>query len=190
MLGPVELTAMTPRVSVGTVMQELSTVRVFAASGREVGAGVVDGRVAEVGVLVAHRGDRRHAVVAGVVDRPLGGLRIDALLGLLGRASRPGCRVQLKSHGSVKKLMLTTSTPMSPAYVERVDRRLEEEVAGVLAGPDVDQRDVRRDAGDAEAVDRRGDRAGDVGAVAVVVHVGRVDAARRPRRGRRSPGCR
>ena len=62
---------------------------------------------------------------------------------------------------------------------ERVDRRLEEEEAGVLAGADVDERHVRRDAGDAEAVQRGADRAGDVRAVAVVVLV---------RPGRRSVG--
>ena len=65
----------------------------------------------------------------------------------------------------------------------------EEEEAGVLTGPQVDQGDVGSHAGDADAVAGGGDGAGDVRAVATVVDVGRVDAGRRTRRDRRSPGC-
>src|SRR6266508_1540505 len=46
-------------------------VAVVGGTRREVGAGVVDGRVADVGVLVAEGGDRRDPVVAREVARPL-----------------------------------------------------------------------------------------------------------------------
>ena len=71
---------------------------------------------------------------------------------------------------------------------ERVDHRLQEERAGVLAAADVHDGHVRRDAGDAETVGRRGDRAGDVGAVAAVVPV-RPGRRSRGTRTARRPGC-
>src|SRR5690606_14167018 len=53
---------------------------------------------------------------------------------------------------------------------------LEEEHPGVLTRAEVDEGDPGGDAGDAQVVDGRGDGAGDVGAVAVVVDVGGVFA--------------
>ena len=52
------------------------------------------------------------------------------------------------------------------AVGQRVHHRLEEDVAAVLAATDLDERDVRRDTGEAGAVGSRADRAGDVRAVA------------------------
>ena len=72
-LGPRAEIEITPRVSVGTVRQVLSTVRVFSVPGGKSGLVVVDRRVAEVGVLVAERGDQGDAVAPGEVDRPLRG---------------------------------------------------------------------------------------------------------------------
>ena len=119
----------------------------------------------------------QHAVVGGVVERPLGGLSDDALLGLLGR--RVGRVVQAVEQPRVGEEAHVHHVDADVAGVgQRVERGLQEEEAGVLAGADVDERDLGCDAGDAEAVDRRADRAGDVGAVAVVVLVGRVDAGR------------
>ena len=66
--------------------------------------------------------------------------------------------------------------PVVTGECERVDRRLEEEVARVLAGSQVHERDVRGDSGHPDAVQRRGDRPGDVRAVTVLVHVRRVVA--------------
>ncbi len=74
--------------------------------------------------------------------------------------------------------MLTTSMPDIAGVGERVDDRLQEEVPGVLAALELDQRDLRRDAGDADAVRGRADRAGHVGAVTAVVGADRVEAAR------------
>ena len=61
---------------------------------------------------------------------------------------------------------------------ERVDNRVEEEVAGVLAALELDQRDLRCYAGDAGAVRGRADRAGHVGAVPAVVGTDRIETAR------------
>ena len=72
--------------------------------------------------------------------------------------------------------MFTTSTPMSAGVGQRVHARLQEEVARILPGAEVHQLDLGGDARHAEPVDRRGDRARDVRAVAVLVHVGRIDA--------------
>ena len=47
--------------------------------------------------------------------------------------------------------------PVVARVGQRVDGRLEEEVAGVLAGAQVDELDAGRDAGDADAVERRAD---------------------------------
>ena len=101
-----------------------------------------------------------------------------------------GLAWQLNSHGSMKKLMFTTSTPIVAGVDEAFDRRLEEDEAGVLADADVHQRHVGRDAGHADAVDRRADLAGHVCAVAVVVLVDRVDAARVLARTVDRAGCR
>ena len=50
-----------------------------------------------------------------------------------------GLAVQLYSHGSTKNDMLTTSMPVLPGVDQRVDDRLEEEEAGVLAALELDQ---------------------------------------------------
>ncbi len=63
----------------------------------------------------------------------------------------------------MKNDMLTTSTPMSAAYISALTLGLRKS-------------DVRCDAGDAEAVDRRADGRGDVRAVTVLVDVVGVDA--------------
>ena len=72
--------------------------------------------------------------------------------------------------------MFTTSMPLSPAYVSASTVGLGEEVPRVLTGAQVHERDVRRDTGDAEPVDRRTDRGRDVRAVTVLVDVRRVVA--------------
>ena len=89
-----------------------------------------------------------------------------------------GLFAQLNSHGSMKKRHVDHVDADVARVGERVDGRLEEEEARVLAGADVHDVDLRGDAGHPEAVERRADRAGHVRAVAVVVLVGGVDAAR------------
>ena len=66
-------------------------------------------------MLVAERGDRRDPVTPGEVDRPLRGDSDGPLLELL-LGESAGLSRQLNSQGSVKKLMLMTSIPTSPAY--------------------------------------------------------------------------
>jgi len=85
--------------------------------------------------------------------------------------------MQLNNHGSVKKRHVDDVDPSVARVGEGVDGRSEEEEARVLPGADVDERDVRCDAGDADAVDRRRNGAADVRAVAVIILVDRVDAA-------------
>jgi hypothetical protein len=60
----------------------------------------------------------------------------------------------------------------------RVDRRLQEQEAAAQAAADVDQGHLRRHPGGAESVEGGRHQAGDVGAVPVIVGVGRVDAGR------------
>ena len=90
----------------------------------------------------------------------------------------------------MKKLMLTTSMPLSPAYVSASSVGCRKKKPGVLPGADVDERHVRGDAGDPEAVERGADRAGDVRAVAVVVLVRPDRRSSGARTARRWPGCR
>ncbi len=143
--------------------------------GREVGAGLVEGGVAEVGVLVAERGDRRDAVAPGEVDRPLGGHPDGELLELLLR--RVGRVVEaVEEPGVGEEAHVDDVDPDQPGVHDRVHRRLQEEEPGVLPGPDVDQRDLGRDAGSAEPVEGGRHQAGHVGAVPVLVHVRRVVA--------------
>ena len=66
--------------------------------------------------------------------------------------------------------------PVVAGERERVDRRLQEEVARVLAGAQVHEPDIRGDSRHPEAVQRRRDRPGHMRAVAVLVHVRRVVA--------------
>ena len=144
---------------------------------REVRARVVERRIPEVRRLVARGRDQRHTVAMREVHRARRGLDDHALLRLLlrrvGRVARAveQPRVDVERH--------VDHVDADAAGVgEGVDRRLEQEEARVLAGADVDDVDLRGDAGHPDAVERRADRAGHVRAVAVVVLVVGVDAAR------------
>ena len=128
-----------------------------------------------VGVLVPGGGDQRHAVAAGVVERA--GRRLDdrPLLQLLGR--RVGRVARAVVEPRVDEVAHVDDVDAVVAGErERVDRRLQEEVARVLTGAQVHEPDVRCDSSHPEAVQRRGDRPGHVRAVAVLVHVRRVVA--------------
>src|SRR5690606_24996808 len=146
---------------------DLADPRVAA---RVAGAGAVGLRLAEVGRPVAERGDERDAPVPGVVERALhsgdDGALFEPLLLAVGRVvaavEQPG--VDVVAH-------VDHVDADVPGVGEGVEAGLEEEEAGVLTGPDVDELDVGGDAGDADPVDRGGDGAGHVGAVAVVVPV-------------------
>ena len=115
--------------------------------------------------------------MGGVVDGALGGLADGALLGLLGRAVRRVGDAVEQPRVDVEAHVHHVDTGIAGVR-QRLERGLEEEVPGVLAGPDVDQVHLRCDPGDTEPVDRRADGAGHVRAVPVVVLVDRVHAAR------------
>ena len=132
---------------------------------------------ADVGALVARGGHDRHAGLVGEVVGAVHQLEGDVLeVGLFGAVplrpagagDEPG--VDVVAHVDDVELLVG-------GVGERIDRRPEEEGAGVLPGPQVDEGDARRHAGDAEVVGRGGDRAGDVRAVTAVVDADRVDAA-------------
>ena len=113
----------------------------------------------------------------GVVERPLHRRDDRALLRLV--RGRVGRVVRAVEQPRIDVVAHVHDVDAVVARVrEGVDRRLQEEVAGVLARAQVDDRRLGRHAGDPEAVDRRRDGRRDVGAVAVVVDVRRVDAAR------------
>ena len=164
---------MTPLASVGIDRHELSTVRWRGAGRRVVGRRGVRRRVAEVGVAVALGRDRRHARGACVVDGALRGLDDQLLLALLGRRVRRVGRAVVEPRVDVERHVDDVDAVVARVG-QRVEGRAEEEVARVLAGAQVDEVDLRGDAADALAVERRADRRGDVRAVAVLVDVGRV----------------
>ena len=109
-------TEMTSLPSVGMLRQSRCRPRAdLLGPGREVRAdGVDDQRLSEVGVLVAERGDQRDAAAVRVVEGPL--RRVDdRRCSACSSGLSAGLVRQLYSHGSMKKLMFTTSTPLSPA---------------------------------------------------------------------------
>ena len=129
-------------------------------------------------MLVAERDDLGHAVAVGVVHRPRRrGLHDQALLGLLVRGVG-GVVVAVEQPRVGVERHVDHVDARVARIGERVDRRLQEEEARVLARANVHDGHVRRDPGDAEAVGRGGDGARHVGAVRAVVVVDRVDAAR------------
>jgi hypothetical protein len=174
-LGPRAEIEMTPRVSAGTVMQELSTSRGYADPGGK--SGLVSSSVGLPRSVfwlpsAPTGGD---PVGPGEVDRPLGDDPDRPLLGL-----------GLRGVGRVVEAVVQPRVGVE-AHVDHVDPDqagvdhgvhggLEKQEAAVLPAADVDQLDLGRDAGHPAAVQRRGDDPGDVGAVAVVVDVRRVDA--------------
>src|SRR5690606_9166291 len=143
---------------------------------REVRARGVRERVAAVLVLVAQRRHQGDALAVRVLQRPGHRFLDGALLRLLRRRVRRVVvavvqpRVDVEAHVHHVDAVVT-------GVGQRVDHRLQEEVAGVHARAQVDQGDVRGDTGDTEVVGRRTDGGRDVRAVAVVVVVVGVDAA-------------
>ena len=126
-------------------------------------------------MVVATRADQRDALAVRVVQCALHGRDDRALLQLLLR--RGGGVVDAVHVPGVDVERHVDHVEADVGAVgERVDDGLQEERPRVLAAADVDQRHVRRDAGDAEAVGSGADGAGDVRAVAAVVVVVRVDA--------------
>ena len=178
-LIPVDLTLITCRNWFGARRQVAGSIsRVRGRLARLVGerrARAVDARLRVVRRLVAGGGDDRHSARVGVVERPLRRLDDDALLGLV--RGRVGRITRAVEQPRVEEVAHVDDVDADVARVrERVDGRLQEEEAGVLAGAQVDEGDVRRDAGDAEAVERRADDPRDVRAVAALVDVGGVVA--------------
>ena len=158
--------------------------------GAEVGAAGVGARVGDVLVVVAERGDHGDAVPVRVVQCPTHRLADQVLLrGLGGRVLRRAAgavvqpRVDVEGH-------VDHVDPGLRGVGEGVDGRLQEEVAAVLAGADLDEVDPRGDAADTHAVEGGRHDARDVRPVPVVVLADGVDAARDARRGRRCRACR
>jgi hypothetical protein len=127
--------------------------------------------------LVARGGDQRHPVAVREVHRACRGLDDHALLLLLVRRVGRVARAVEQPRVDVERHVDHVDADLA-GVGQRVDGRLDEEVARVLAGADVDDVDLRGDAGHPDAVERRADRAGHVRAVAVVVLIDGVDAAR------------
>ncbi len=102
-------------------------------------------------MVVAERPDQGHALVVGVVEGPVHRGDDHPLLGLvLGRVGRVGGAVvepRVDVEGHVDDVEADVG-----AVRQRVHHRLEEDVAAVLAAADLDQRDVRSDAGEPGAV--------------------------------------
>ena len=126
----------------GALVRHLSRLlRKIGARAVDVGLGVVDG-------LVASRGHHRHALAVRVVERALRRLDDRPLLGLVGgRVSRVVGAVEQPGIDVVAHV--DHVDPDVAGVGERIDGRLQEEEAGVLARADVDDGDVRRDTGDA-----------------------------------------
>ncbi len=174
---------MTCGPSLGRSRQSFVTVRVDLGAAGVVGArGVGPGRLGQVGVPVAGRGHQRDAGVVGVLERGGDGLLGQRLLGQLLLGDRSGEVVVGRVAVVEPRIGVEAHVDHVEPGVRRVgeggDRLVQEEVARVLAGADVDDRGVGGHAGRADAVVVGGDDAGDVGAVTALVDVGRVDAGR------------
>ncbi len=137
-------------------VEQVTHLRRLARNTGEVGARCVRDDLRVVGRTVAGCRHERHAVSVGVVERPLHGRDDRSLLRLLGR--RVGRVVRAVEQPRIDVVAHVDDVDAVSAGVgQRVDRRLEEEVARVLPGPEVDDRRLRRHARDAEPVDGRGD---------------------------------
>jgi hypothetical protein len=164
LIGPTDETAITPGASVGSLKHvALSIVRSFAASA-EVRARVVGRRVPEIGALVAQGGDQRHALRTRVLHRQLGRRDDRPLLLLLLRGVRRVGPAVVQPRIDVERHVHDIDAVVGGVR-ERLEGGPEQEEARVLAGADVDDVDLRRDAADADLVQRGADRAGHVRAV-------------------------
>ena len=155
--APVAVTTTTPGISVGRTTQLLLTGRVTAAPGGKSGLISSMDRVVEVDALVAGGRDQHDAPLLRVAGGR--GDRLDDRPLLLVVAAVEQPRIGEEAHVHDVEVLVAR-------VPEGVDDRLREEEALGRSGLEHDDRGLRGDAGDPDAVDRRGHRPRGVRAVA------------------------